>query len=65
MPLIPPGMFDNPQSALLMPNSLVTFNRFWQSAGTAVDQAAITTAFLRELPDYGQSTRESTSLSAL
>jgi len=28
-----------------MPNSLVTFNRFWNSAGTAVDQPALLNAF--------------------
>jgi hypothetical protein len=34
-----------------MPNSLVTFGRFWDSAGTAVDQPAITNAFLSGLGD--------------
>jgi hypothetical protein len=29
-----------------MPNSLVTFNRFWESSGTPVDQPSILTAFL-------------------
>jgi hypothetical protein len=29
-----------------MPNSLVTFNRFWSSSGTAVDQPSILTQFL-------------------
>jgi len=29
-----------------MPNSLVTFNRFWRSAGTSADQPAITSQFL-------------------
>jgi YVTN family beta-propeller protein len=29
-----------------MPNSLVTFNRFWQSAGTSIDQPAILKQFL-------------------
>ena len=29
-----------------MPNSLVTFNRFWNSVGTAVDQQALSIAFL-------------------
>ncbi len=28
-----------------MPNSLITFNRFWNSAGTAVDQPSITSQF--------------------
>jgi len=31
-----------------MPNSLVTFNRFWNSVGSAVDQHAISVAFLGE-----------------
>jgi hypothetical protein len=29
-----------------MPNSLVTFNRFWNSSGTAVDQPKILSTFL-------------------
>jgi hypothetical protein len=28
-----------------MPNSLITFNRFWQSSGTAIDQPKIVTQF--------------------
>jgi hypothetical protein len=31
-----------------MPNSLVTFNRFWNSVGTSIDQQAISIAFLGE-----------------
>jgi hypothetical protein len=30
-----------------MPNSLVTFDRFWSSAGTAIDQPLITLNFLQ------------------
>jgi hypothetical protein len=28
-----------------MPNSLITFNRFWNSSGTATDQPSITSQF--------------------
>jgi hypothetical protein len=31
-----------------MPNSLVTFNRFWNSVGSSVDQRALSVAFLGE-----------------
>jgi len=40
-----PG-FTLPHLAYSMPNSLVTFNRFWLSAGTAEDQPQLTGKFL-------------------